>query len=150
MKCRSEPQVVESRTLRIASWGLTISGSLTVSVLMSLTPFQQIARIAAPYIRSSSPGRAEGFFSSVGTSPVSNRAFVRYSVLMTRAPATAPCGVAAAASAGCGSRRIVTAVPSPTGEGRRRTSSSADAPEVHRTELAWALLGELGVEFQVV
>src|SRR3954469_17222279 len=48
MKCRSEPQVVESRTLRIASWGLTIVGSLTVSVLMSLTPFQQIARIVAP------------------------------------------------------------------------------------------------------
>src|SRR4051794_36347471 len=41
MKCRSEPQVVESRTLRIVSWGLTIAGSLTVSVLMSLTPFQQ-------------------------------------------------------------------------------------------------------------
>src|SRR4051794_23960652 len=48
MKCRSEPQVVESRTLRIASWGLTIVGSLTVSVLMSLTPFQQIARMVAP------------------------------------------------------------------------------------------------------
>src|SRR3954453_4726308 len=47
MKCRSEPQVVESRTLRIASWGLTITGSLTVSVLMSLTPFQQIARMVA-------------------------------------------------------------------------------------------------------
>src|SRR4051795_13682644 len=48
MKCRSEPQVVESRTLRIASWGLTIVGSSTVSVLMSLTPFQQIARMVAP------------------------------------------------------------------------------------------------------
>src|SRR4051812_11144184 len=48
MKCRSEPQVVESRTFRIASWGLTIVGSLTVSVLMSLTPFQQIARMVAP------------------------------------------------------------------------------------------------------
>src|SRR3954453_3976709 len=47
MKCRSEPQVVESRTLRIASWGLTITGSLTVSVLMSLTPCQQIARMVA-------------------------------------------------------------------------------------------------------
>src|SRR3954454_16729612 len=48
MKCRSDPQVVESRTLRIASWGLTIVGSSTVSVLMSLTPFQQIARMVAP------------------------------------------------------------------------------------------------------
>src|SRR4051794_1923923 len=48
MKCRSEPQVVESRTLRIASWGLRIVGSLTVSVLMSLTPFQQIARMVSP------------------------------------------------------------------------------------------------------
>src|SRR4051794_24092190 len=47
MKWRSEPQVVESRTLRIASWGWTITGSLTVSVLMSLTPFQQIARMVA-------------------------------------------------------------------------------------------------------
>src|SRR3954447_4939502 len=48
MKCRSDPQVVESRTLRIASWGLTIVGSSTVSVLMSLTPFQQIARMVSP------------------------------------------------------------------------------------------------------
>src|SRR3954468_17948120 len=48
MKSRSEPQAVERRTLRIASCGLTIVGSLTVSVLMSLTPFQQIARMVAP------------------------------------------------------------------------------------------------------
>src|SRR5690349_5801417 len=47
MKCRSDPQVVVSRTFRIASLGLTIWGSSTVSTRRSLTPFQTSARIAS-------------------------------------------------------------------------------------------------------
>src|SRR3954469_24021979 len=56
MKCRSEPQVVDMVTRKIASCGLTISGSLTVSTRRSLTPFQHRARIG----KSSSAGIGAG------------------------------------------------------------------------------------------
>src|SRR3954466_6047748 len=56
MKCRSEPQVVDMVTRKIASCGLMISGSLTVSTRRSLTPFQHRARIAT----SSSAGIGAG------------------------------------------------------------------------------------------
>ena len=46
MKCRSEPQVVDMVTRKIASRGLTISGSGTVCTRRSLIPIQQSARIA--------------------------------------------------------------------------------------------------------
>jgi hypothetical protein len=47
MKCRSEPQVVESRTCRIASCGLTIRASSMVSTPRSLIPFKHSAVILA-------------------------------------------------------------------------------------------------------
>src|SRR3954447_14134294 len=62
MKCRSEPQVVDMVTRKIASCGLMISGSLTVSTRRSLTPFQHRARIG----KSSSAGIGAGRGPAVG------------------------------------------------------------------------------------
>src|SRR4051794_10259342 len=116
MKCRCEPQVVESRTLRIASWGLTITGSLTVSVVMSLTPFQQIARMVPPRAGRRRPGGRTVLLERRHLTGLEQglRAIQR---LDDQGAGDGPCGVAAAAAAGWSSRRIVTAVPSPTGEG---------------------------------
>src|SRR3954447_7487622 len=47
-RCRSEPQVVVRRTLRIASCGLTRVGSATVLTWRSLTPIQHSALMSAP------------------------------------------------------------------------------------------------------
>src|SRR5688500_14639123 len=77
MKCRSEPHVVDIVTRRIASWGLIILGSGTVSTRRSLTPFQQSARITSP--PQSVSARAAGWCSVVGIAPVSTRLLKRRS-----------------------------------------------------------------------
>src|SRR5947199_5836063 len=64
MKCRSDPQVVDRVTRKIASWGLTTCGSGTVSTRRSFTPFQQSALIMySPH--SKSIGRSAGARSGI-------------------------------------------------------------------------------------
>src|SRR3954464_5065722 len=64
MKCRSDPQVVYMLTRKMASCGLTIWGSGTVSTRRSFTPFQQSAlMLYSPY--SKSIGRSAGARSGV-------------------------------------------------------------------------------------
>src|SRR5579875_2796805 len=61
MKCKSDPQVVDRLTRKMASWGLTIWGSGTVSTLRSFTPFQQSALIVySPYLKSISGSARAG------------------------------------------------------------------------------------------